>query len=243
MKRFLSIALILVTLFCLASCSGNIFGKESSERDVVEIEGAAGAITLDEATIKELLSYSPPKALGLKKDIYDYTLVLSVEKFKEQNACRIEAFQEKAKEAEKVFLYADQKFYVYDTAKKKYLLLTIKGATEETTAKPKKKPTATTTQKTNQEIANDNNTELHKRFKKYDLSVLKLPKDIGEYNFYVTGAAAKVKDGKKTRKVYVVHIVEQDGTDTGYRLAIGDKGDYYFNAKKDTFVKLKAKTK
>ena len=57
MKRFLSIALILVTLFCLASCSGNIFGKESSERDVVEIEGAAGAITLDEATIKELLSY------------------------------------------------------------------------------------------------------------------------------------------------------------------------------------------
>lgn len=242
MKRFISLVLVVVSLFCLASCSGNIFKKENEDREAVELQSPSGNITLDEASIKELLSSYPAKALGLKKDIYDYTLKLSVQKFKNQTGCKIEAFDGKAKEPEKVFLYMNQEFYVYDAAQKKYLLLTIKGAVEETTKKAKK-PKTTVKEKTNQEIANDNNTALHKRFKKYDLSVLKLPKAVSEYNFYVTGAAARVKDGKKNRQVYVVHIVEKDGTDTGYRLAIGEKGDYYFNAKKNAFVKLKVKAK
>lgn len=234
MKKFLSIILVIITLFSFASCGGQSSGKENKKSDVVEIDGASGTTSVDESSIKELLSAYPQKVLGLKKDIFEYTLKLSADTYKEMKACKIEAYLGKEKTPEATFLYVADTFFIYDAKKEKYLRLTIDGVVEDTTKKEE------TTKKvlTNEEVQEENNSVLHKRYKKYDLSVVKLPKDISEYELLVTGTPAEASDGSK---VYVIHVLEKDGTDTGYRFAVGEKYDYYFNTEKDAYVKLKNK--
>lgn len=234
MKRFLSVLLVLVTVFSFAACGKDSFGPENKKKQSIEIDGANGAISVDESSIKELLSVYPKKVLGLKKDIYEYTLKLSEETYKEMKACKIEAYLGKAKSPEATFLYVASTFYKYDAKKEKYLRITMKGLVDDDA----KKQETTKKQQTNEEIQDENNSVLHKRYKKYDLSVVKLPKDISEYELFVTGNAAKAKDGKT---VYVIYVLEKDGTDTGYRFAVGDKYDYYFNTKKNAYVQLKKK--
>lgn len=232
-KKFLSIILVVITLVSFASCGGKeSFGNENKNSDVIEIDGVSGTVSLDESTIKELLSAYPQKVLGLKKKINEYSLKLSADTYKEMKACKIEAYLGKEKTPEATFLYVADTFFIYDAKKEKYLRLTVDGVVDDA----KKKEETTKKVITDEEIQDKNDSVLHKRYKKYDLSVVGLPKDISEYELLVTGNPAKASDGKQ---VYVIKVLEKDGTDTGYRFAVGEKNDYYFNVKKDAFVKLK----
>lgn len=234
MKKLLAVLLVFVTLFSFASCGEQSFGKENKKSDTVEVNNSNGTMSVDESIIKDLLSKYPQKVLGLKKGISEYTLKLSAETYKEMKGCKIEAYLGKEKKPEATFLYVANTFFIYDVKKEKYLRITMDGIVDDDA----KKEESTIKVQTNEEIQEENDSVLHKRYKKYDLSVAKLPKDISEYELLVTGTPAKATDGKK---VYVIQVLEKDGTDTGYRFAVGDKYDYYFNAEKDAFVRLKKK--
>ncbi len=233
MKKFISLILAIISvvgIFSLCACNGDSV-VENEEYEGIQLGEGDGALNVNEATIRSLLAAYPQKALGLKKEIYDYDLKLSKAEFKENAAVKVEACPEGEKDIEATFMFLGTQFYIYDKNQKKYLKLTVNGPVEETEKKEDN-------QQTKEEIEADNNSQLHKKYSKYDMSVVKLPKDISEYNFLVTGNSAVATD-KET--VYVINVLEKNGEDTGYRLAIGKKGDYYFNVEKDRFVKLKTK--
>ncbi len=237
MKKIISVLLALACVVGIASLCGCNDKTDTSDDSAVGSQGVQlgegdNAINVDEATIKELLSAYPQKALGLKNEIYDYNLKLSKDKLDEKEGVKIEAYLEKAEQPEAVLMFFGSEFYIYDNAKKKYLKLTVNGPQEETTAKKTEEITILT----DEQIEADNNKVLKNRYKKYDLSVVKLPKDISEYNLIVTGTAATATDKKQ---VYVIKVLEKTGEDTGVRFAVGDSGDYYFNAEKNAYVKLK----
>ncbi len=234
MKKRISLVLALVCVLGVLSLSAcgdkENGGDKGGAQQSVQLGEGENALSFDETTIKEMLSAYPQSALGMKKEIYDYDLTLTADKFKDNDAVKIEAYLEKAEKPEKTFMFSGSTFYVYDEAKEKYLKLTVTGPVEET------KPQTTKKVLTDEDVAEENNSVLHNRYKKYDLSALKLPKDISEYDFKVTGIPAVAADKKQ---VFVIHLVEKNGEDTGIRFAVGDSGDYYFNAEKNAYVKLK----
>ncbi len=237
MKKIISLILAIVSVlsvFALCSCTDNSDEKSegSKENQNVVIGEGDNALSVDEGTIKDLLSAYPQKALGMKKTIYDYDLKLSESKLEKQGAVKIEAYLDGAEKPEKTFMFLGAQFYIYDAKKEKYLKLTVNGPVEDTTKK------AETTAKvlTKEEVEEENNSVLHKRYKNYDLSVVNLPADINEYEFLVTGTSAKASDGKD---VYVINLLDKSGNDTGIRFAVNDDADYYFNKEKDTYMKLK----
>ncbi len=236
MKKFLSIILALLCVagvFSLCACDSDKPKKNIGEGETnIQIGEGDDALSVDESTIKSLLAAYPQKALGMKKEIYDYELSLTADKFKEVDAIKVEAFLDDAEKPEKTFMFLGNQFYIYDEKSKEYLLLTVNGPVAN------KKETEDTTKKvlTNEEVEEENNNVLQNRYAKYDLSGVKLPKPISEYDLLVTGTPATAADKSS---VYVIKVMEKDGTDTGIRFAVGEKGDYYFNTEKNTYVRLK----
>ncbi len=223
----------LTGLVFLCACGSNDTLKGEGSGQNLQIGAGENALTVDEGTIKDLLAAYPQEVIGLKNDLYDYTFKLTADKFKDADAVKAEAFYGDEDACEATYMYTGTQIYLYNTSKKKYLLLTMKGAVDETKAEP---ATKNVHQITDEEIAEDNNKVLKGRYKGYDLSVVNLPKDISEYNLVVTGTPATAADKKQ---VYVIKVMEKTGEDTGVRFAVGESGDYYFNVEKNAYVKLK----
>ncbi len=237
MKKAISLLMALICLLSVVSlcaCDDKTDADNSSDgTQGVQLGEGDNAISFDESTIKSLLAAYPQKALGLKKEIYDYDLKLSADELNGNEAVKIEAYLEEEEKPEATFMFFGTEFYIYDNAKKKYLRLTVNGPEEETEAKQTKPET---TVLTNEMVEEENNNVLQNRYEKYDLTGVKLPKPISEYDLLVTGTPATAADKSS---VYVIKVMEKDGTDTGIRFAVGEKGDYYFNAEKNAYVKLK----
>ncbi len=238
MKKIVSILIAVICIFGVVSLCGCGDDKTDGNKDSAGTQGVqlgegSDAINVDEATIKSLLAAYPQSALGLQNEIYDYDLKLTADEFRGKSAVKIEAYLEKAENPEATLLFLGTEFYIYDSAKEKYLKLTVTGPVDEVDTE---QATPETSVLTDEEVEEDNNNVLQNRYKKYDLSVVKLEKDISEYELLVTGTPATATD---KNQVYVIKVIEKTGEDTGIRFAVGESGDYYFNTEKNAYVKLK----
>ncbi len=244
MKKILLIAVSLVLILSLAACGGNkkpFDNKENNDDISVEFTDEEGKLSIDEDGVKSLLSVYSDDALGLSADVYDYTFRLSETTLNDELACKAEATLGESKNAEGVFVIVGETCYKYDAVAKKYVLLTLDGVVETDVKVGDEDETKATTEsttskyKTDEQVAEENNDVLKKRYAGYNLKKIGIEKDINEYEFQVTGKSAVAADGES---VYVIYLLE-DGAYTEFKFAVNDKHDYYYDAEDDEYKILK----
>lgn len=252
MKRFLLIALAIVLVFSLGACMGDdtngphIGNKEAgfdeNATENLNIANNAGTLSIDEDTVRELLSPFSAEQTGLSADVYDYMFTLSEATFNGQSACKAEAFLVGEDGVKGIFFISGNVCYRYDNSQNKYYLLTA-GETIEIEAQVQVKNeeqetessnTPSTTVRTPEDVADDNNSVMHKRFAKYDLSGIGLTKDISEYDFQMTSKPVTTIDGTTA---YVVYLME-NGQYTNFTFAFSPEKDYYYDREADEYKPL-----
>lgn len=251
MKRILLIALAVFLVLSLGACFGGNddgahIGDKKSDYDNeatenMEIANDSGSLSIDEDTIKDMLSAYSADQTGLTADVYEYVFKLSDATFNGQAACKAEAFMAGEDDIKGVFFVSGNVCYRYDYVNDVYYLLTANDTVEveaQVNVKNDKDPVSdgapSTTMRTVEDINNDNNTVMHKRFAEYDLSAVGLPKAISEYDFQMTGNPVTTIDGTTA---YVVYLME-DGMYTEFVFAFSPEKDYYYDPAADEYKPL-----
>jgi hypothetical protein len=252
MKKYLSIVLVLFMVVGLTACGEdnktNTTTGTTAVQEVVdthaEIENDNGGMTLtmDEDTIKGLLSGFTSEQLGLKGDVYDYTLKLSAEEYNGISGCRAEAIPAGGKEAERVFFVDGVGCYVYDETSKKYVAILKPAVDDNTDTTDASDGTASeeippkSDSPVEFQYHAENNKLLHEIFSKYDLSPVGMEKEFSEYILVATTRQATVSK----QKVCVIEVYEKDGALTIYRLGMNLDGgaDYFYDYKTKTYIEL-----
>ncbi len=246
MKKIFLVLISVTLVLSLAACGDSNLNEETTQAEVVEVSNATGGVTVSEDTFKEIIALYPAEVTGLNADVYDYSFNLSAIKLNGKDACKAEAFIEEGK-VEATFALAGLTLYKYNETAKAYNMLTLNGPADETlvesdeTLPPKESTTAsgktetTLPIKTDEQIKDENNSVLHKRYAEYDLSKVGLEKPITSYEFQVTGTPAVAADGSD---VYVIYLLE-NGEYTNYKFAINNDHDYYYNTKTEQYEILK----
>ena len=258
MKRFLLLALAGVLVFMFAACDSissdgtHIGNKEAGiDKDATEninLQDEYGAISVDETTVKELLSAFSTEQTGLSKEVYDYVFKIVQVSFNGKSACKAEAYDMVSSTPECTFIIDGNTCYRYDVQTNKCYMLSADGVAEveavveevepisESSSQQGQENTSmpATTMKTEDDINKDNDTVMHKRFAKYDLSAIGLPKPISEYEFQVTGSSVVTSDGKSA---FVVYLLE-NGEYTDFTFAFSAEQDYYYDSATDEYKQL-----
>ncbi len=259
MRKLFSVLVAVLLVFTLSACGTNTNngdddnGNENMDNSVVSanengetVNPAEGTteeekgLGITEADVKQRLSVYSDDVLGLSADVYDYHFDLSEIPVEDAKGFLAKATLGDSKSYEAKFVIFNSYCLKYDGKTKTYMLLTengleqtdIKVSDEETAAD---KPESTSfTIKTDEQVADENNQVLQKRYAKYNLKKVGLPKDISEYEFKATGTPATASDGQQ---VYVIYLLE-DGQYTEFKFAIGGGKDYYYDTKKEVFKPL-----
>jgi len=230
-KIFVAVAVVSAVLFGIA------MGVKKYKEDnalatadtVYEVTGDFGTITVNESVAKQMLSQYSNETLGISKPINEYVMKLSECQVNNENGCKVELFlTEDAELPSATYAIVGYNCFVYNVQSNKYLLLTQNGAfevVEETTAE------ATTLF-----YDEKNNEALQKMFKKCSKDTLGFEKEITEYVMVTTGAVVKAVDGKK---VYIIKIYEQDGTETNYTCAFRKDAIYKYDAVQKQYIEIK----
>ncbi len=236
MKKIILVLLILTFVVAFAACGdetmdeGKVF--ETAET-FVEITGNSGSISLNEDVARSVLEVYPKESLGLKNDIYDYKLVLSPTRFLDEDACLVEAYEEKAEKPEGTFVILGQQCFVYNTKNQKYYLLTLDGVEEFNVGQGSTDSSSTTEQTFVYD--KENNEALHQKFDVYTKEQLGLEKEITEYILVTAGTTTTADDGKT---VYVVRLYEKNGEAINHTVSFNGDGCYMFDYDLNKYKKL-----
>lgn len=243
MRRLVVLSAVFVLLCALASC-GHGDNVAVTADTGVDVSGAAAGVSLTEETAKELLGAFEPDLLGIEKPIEEYFLRLSATRVLEQDGCLVEAFEtedevKNATAAVGTFAIVGVDCYVYDVNSGKFLLLTNGGAVDTDTLTTTEAPTdengETVPPSPFNERQQEENKTLSKRFAAYTAAQLGLANAPDTYFYTFAESTVTAADGAT---VYVVKLYEQDGTPTGYTVAIGENGDYAYDAQNKVYVAL-----
>ncbi len=240
MKRIISLLLAFVCIFTFAACGGNEEddGKALETADTVyNVEGNAGTVTLDEETAKALLGAFTPEILGLEQEIEFYDVKLSATRIFNSDACMVEVLEEGTDTVVGTYAIMGEQCFVYDSAKKEYLKLTVNGAVS-VTQSGDESATGEGEDVTLSQISNpkeENNSRLHEIFSEYTKEQLHIEKELSEYDLVANGATSADDDGNT---VYVVIVSEKDGTKSGYTLGFNSDSRYYYDIETGKYVKL-----
>ena len=243
MRRLVVLSAVFVLLCALASC-GHGDNVAVTADTGVDVSGAAAGVSLTEETAKELLGAFEPDLLGIEKPIEEYFLRLSATRVLEQDGCLVEAFEtedevKSGTAAVGTFAIVGVDCYVYDVNAGKFLLLTNGGAVDTATLTTTEAPTdengETVPPSPFNERQQEENKTLSKRFAAYTAAQLGLANAPDTYFYTFAESTVTAADGAK---VYVVKLYEQDGTPTGYTVAIGENGDYAYDAQNKVYVAL-----
>ena len=249
MKKFLLLALAIILVFSLGACKGNNGDDSTDSSSGTNVQNQESTETgkpaeIDEERVKLLLSDFDSEITGLQENVNDYYFKLTKATFNGEAAVRAEAFSFGNNESQGVFFIVGEDCYRYDSAENKYNILTAEQTLEiedQVQIKETEKEGTTeepgTTQKTVDDINDDNNSVMHKRFAKYDLSELEIPKPISEYEFQMTGNAVTTTDGTTA---YVVYLME-DGRYTAFTFAFSPDKDYYYDPAADEYKPIPLK--
>ncbi len=258
MRKLFLVLVVAVLAFTLSACGtnsdnggkdggndneSNVVSTDESGEVVSSAEGttkAVNALGITEDEVKQRLSVYSDDTLGLSADVYDYRFELSEISVEDSTGFLAKATLGDSKSYEAKFVIFNSYCLKYDGEAKAYMLLTENGI-EKTDIKVNEEETATDKPestsfiiKTDEQVADENNQVLQKRYAKYNLKKVGLPKDITEYEFKATGNAATASDGQQ---VYVIYLLEE-GQYTEFKFAIGGGKDYYYDTKKEVFKPL-----
>lgn len=257
MKKYILLLTALICVVALSGCGGNggLFGKDTTDPTVIQIEGSGISIDMDADAVKVILGIYTKEELGLEKEFDEYELAISGTKFEGVAGVKIEAFDPEGKKddpAKGVFMIVDGKNYRFDAKQNKYVLIGGEKATTPATTLKVEPITSedgqiieTAPVETTKYIPDDpsitfqyhkgNNAALQERFAKYDISPLGLANRITEYVFIVTGRAGVTSDGTA---ITVVELYTKSGENTGVQFGISETADYYYNNDTKAYVAL-----
>ena len=235
MKKIVTIfiAVIVVSAILFAIAMGVKKYKENNALEtadtVVDVSNEFGNMTVNESVAAQMLGQYSNDILGISKPINEYIMKLSECQINDENACRIELFlTEDSELPSAVFAIAGYNCFKLDVTSNKYLLLTQNGAFEVVEQ--------TTAQETTLFYDEENNEALQKMFKKCSKDKLGFEKEVAEYVMVTSGATVKAVDGKK---VYIIKIYEQDGTETNYTCAFRKGAVYKYDAVQKQYIEIK----
>ncbi len=246
MKKTIILSLVLSLLILTAACGRGSDNALATADTKIEVTGGNGSISVDENVVRTILDSYSHEALGLEKKISEYTLKLSNTVVNGVDGCLIEVFDGEAEGAAAgTFALVGMDLYIHDADVGEFKLLkgvsagsTAPEANSEqntvpatiaaaTTAAP-----VTTTEPFNEE---ENNNAIRARFEKYAPEELWLKNPITEYVFTPVAAVAEGDDGET---VYVVKILEKDGTATGIYAAFNEEHEYRYNGALSVYERL-----
>lgn len=243
MKKVLLSTLILALVIAAAGCGRGGDNALATADTKIEVTGDNGSVSLDENVVRQILSEFPAEALGLEKDIYEYTLKLSNTIVNGADGCLVEAFDGEAEgSAAGTFAIVGMTVYIHDAATGEFVPLNAgvtvpssqtAGSTEPVGSTPAVTEAPATTEKPFDE--EENNNKVRARFEKYTPAQLGLEKEITEYIFTPVAAYTEASDGET---VYVVKIFEKDGTNTGVIAAFNEEHEYRFNTELSVYERL-----
>ena len=234
----------------------------------INVTSNAGVITLNEDVAVIMLGVFSPEHLGLSDSIETYDIEIGATKVFGNDACLVEAYADGSDTPEGVFAILGQECYVYKNNKYMLLTVdgpievvtnaeatfspdetagdevsdsdiqadesaTIEGSQGVTTPVTAVIQTPQTSTGFKYNVENDKN--LKQKFSSYSKETLGIEKDLNEYVLIASGSSTTALDGET---VFIVHIYEQDGTKTSYKLGITDTGAYKFSDTVNKFDKL-----
>ncbi len=242
MKKVLLSTLILALVIAAAGCGRGGDNALATADTKIDITGDNGSVSLDENVVRLILSEFPAEALGLEKDISDYTLKLSNTIVNGADGCLVEAFDGEAEgSAAGTFAIVGMTVYIHDAATGEFVPLNAGIAVPTTQSADGTEPAESTTAAEKPATTEkpfdeeENNNKIRARFEKYAPSQLGLEKEITEYTFTPVAAYTEAADGAT---VYVVKIFEKDGTNTGIVAAFNEDYEYRFNTELSVYERL-----
>ena len=235
MKKIVTIfiAVIVVSAVLFGIAMGVKKYKENNALEtadtVVDVSNEFGTMTVNESVATQMLGQYSNDILGISKPVNEYIMKLSECQVNGENGCKVELYlTEEAETPSAIFAIAGYNCYKFDATSNRYLLLTQNGAFEVVEQ--------TTGEETTLFFDEENNKALQKMFQKCSKDELGFEKEITEYVMVTTGATVKAVDGKK---VYIIKIYEQDGTETNYTCAFRKGAVYKYDAVQKQYVEIK----
>ncbi len=241
MKKVLLLCTFILALVISAAACGRGGDNALATADTkIEVTGGNGSISVDENVVRTILDSYSPEALGLSKDVSEYTLKLGNTLVNGVDGCLIEVFDGEAEGvAAGTFALVGMDLYIHDAAAGGFKPLkdvsaesTVPSPNSEQSTLPASTTAAATTEPFDEE---KNNNAVRARFEKYDPAVLGLEKAITEYVFTPVAAVAEGDDGET---VYVIKILEKDGTATGIYAAFNAEHEYSYNGALSVYERL-----
>ncbi|MBE6815961.1 MAG: hypothetical protein E7522_11015 [Ruminococcaceae bacterium] len=196
---------------------------------VVDVSNEFGSMTVNESVVAQMLGQYSNDVLGTSKPVNEYIMKLSECQVNGESGCKVELYlTEEAELPSATFAIVGYNCFKLDVANNTYLLLTQNGAFEV--------EEQTTGEETTLFYDEENNEALQKMFKKYSKDKLGFEKELTEYIMVTSGATVKAVDGKK---VYIIKIYEQDGTETNYTCAFRKGAVYKYDAVQKQYIEIK----
>ena len=250
MKKYILLLAALMCVIALSGCgeNGGLFGKDTTEQTVIQIEGSGLNVDMDADATKVILGIYSKEELGLAKEFDEYDIAISVTKFEGVQGVKVEAFDPEAEKdapAAGVFMIVDGQNYRFDAKQNKYVLIGGSKAPQTTASAEPVTSEDGQVVETTQPIPDDpeitfqyhkgNNAALQEKFAGYDISPVGLANRLTDYVFVVTANTGYTADGNT---VTIVELYTKSGENTGVKFGISESADYYLDSATGSYVAL-----